>query len=70
MAKRYRPIVDRCYDWQPRRKPKPLNMNDLDKILRMLIDMSPELDDLRAIKRVLDSYLSVFDEEKRDDLDS
>jgi hypothetical protein len=44
--------------------PKPLDINDIDRIIRMLIDMSPELDDLRNIKRGLDGYLSVFDEEK------
>jgi hypothetical protein len=46
---------------------KSLDINDIDRIIRMLIDMSPELDDLRKIKRGLDGYLSVFDEEKRDD---
>ena len=45
---------------------KSLDINDIDRIIRMLIDMSPELDDLRKIKRGLDGYLSVFDEEKRD----
>jgi hypothetical protein len=46
---------------------KSLDINDIDRIIRMLIDMSPELDDLRNVKRGLDGYLSVFDEEKRDD---
>ena len=45
---------------------KSLDINDIDRIIRMLIDMSPELDDLRNVKRGLDGYLSVFDEEKRD----
>ena len=44
-----------------------LDINDIDRIIRMLIDMSPELDDLRKIKKGLDGYLSVFDKEKRDD---
>ena len=70
MPKRYRPIVDRCYAWQPRSAPKSLDMNDINRIISMLIDISPELDDLRKIKRGLDGYLSVFDKEKRDDLDS
>jgi len=45
---------------------KSLDINDIDRIIRMLIDMSPELDDLRKIKKGLDGYLSVFDKEKRD----
>ena len=43
---------------------KSLDINDIDRIIRMLIDMSPELDDLRNVKRGLDGYLSVFDKEK------
>ena len=46
---------------------KSLDTNDIDRIIRMLIDMSPELDDLRSIKRGLDGYLSIFDEEKSND---
>tara|TARA_R110001592_G_scaffold62894_1_gene192558 strand:+ start:233 stop:430 length:198 start_codon:yes stop_codon:yes gene_type:complete len=49
---------------------KSLDINDIDRIIRMLIDMSPELDDLRNVKRGLDGYLSVFDKEKSNDLDS
>ena len=59
MPKRYRDA-----DGKFLKTPKPLDINDIDRIIRMLIDMSPELDDLRKIKRGLDSYLSVFDEEK------
>ena len=47
--------------------PKSLDINDIDRIIRMLIDISPELDDLRKIKRGLDGYLSVFDKEKSND---
>jgi|TARA_R110002096_G_scaffold81674_1_gene190262 hypothetical protein len=46
---------------------KSLDINDIDRIIRMLIDMSPELDDLRNVKRGLDGYLSVFDKEKSND---
>jgi hypothetical protein len=42
-------------------------MNDINRIISMLIDISPELDDLRKIKRGLDGYLSVFDKEKNDE---
>ena len=59
MTRRYRDA-----DGKFLKTPKPLDINDIDRIIRMLIDMSPELDDLRKIKRGLDGYLSVFDEEK------
>ena len=58
---KYRPVVNRCQSWQPKKAPKPLDSNDISRIVRMLIDMSPELDDLRAIKKGLDGYLSVYD---------
>ncbi len=61
--KKHRPIVDRCNTRQPRNVSKPLDNNDINKIVRMLIDVSPELDDLRNIKKGLDGYLSVFDKE-------
>ena len=61
-TKKHSPIVDRCYAWQPRIEPKSLDMNDINRIISMLIDISPELDDLRKIKRGLDGYLSVFDD--------
>ena len=44
---KYRPVVNRCQSWQPKKAPKPLDSNDISRIVRMLIDMSPELDDLR-----------------------
>jgi len=50
---------ERYRSWQ--KAPKPLDSNDISRIVRMLIDMSPELDDLRAIKKGLDGYLSVYD---------
>ena len=69
---KYRPVVDRCYapvmpfdryhhNWQPKKAPKPLDSNDINRIVRMLIDMSPELEDLRSIKKGLDGYLSIWD---------
>jgi len=64
---KYRPVVDRCHNWQPKKTPKPLDSNDINRIVRMLIDMSPELDDLRSIKKGLDGYLSIFDKEKTDE---
>ena len=62
-----RPVVNRCHTWQPKKAPRPLDSNDISRIVRMLIDMSPELDDLRSIKKGLDGYLSIFDKEKTDD---
>ena len=43
---------------------KTLDSNDIDRIVGLLIDMSPELDDLRSIKQGLDRYLSILDKEK------
>ena len=49
-----------------RNVPKSLDNNDINKIVGMLIDLSPELDDLRKIKKGLDGYLSVFDKVRND----
>ena len=66
---KYRPVVDRCHNWQPKKAPKSFDSNDINRIVRMLIDMSPELDDLRSIKKGLDGYLSIFDNKMIEDYD-